>query len=138
VAPEDRTSRRVSLADAADKTVGDVMIARPKTLSADASVGDVRSAFERPSLRSVLLVDNERFIGAIERDGLPADAPEDEPASVHVELQPLTVTPAMPMPEAVELLKRCSEPRLIVLDADGVTLRGLLCANPSTSGFCVR
>ena len=31
-----------------------------------------------------------------------------------------------------------SEPRLIVLDEDGVTLRGLVCANGSGTGFCIR
>ena len=79
-----------------------------------------------------------RFAGAIERGGLPVDAGEDEPASTYVELSPLLVTPAMPMSEAVELLDQRGEPRLIVLYEDGVTLRGLLCANGDISGFCVR
>jgi CBS domain-containing protein len=132
------SSRRVSLAEAADRTVGEVMIRRPKSLPADALVADVRQAFERPSVRTVLLTDGERFAGAIERDGLPVDAGDDQPASSFVEPDPLTVTPELPMRDAVALLARRGEPRLIVLDPDGVTLRGLLCANGEATGFCVR
>ncbi len=130
--------RTVSVADAVQRTVGEVMISRPKTLSADATVADVRAAFERPSVRTVLIADGDHFVGAIERDGLPADASADEPARNYGAVEPLTVTPEMPMTEAIRLLEQRDEPRLIVLDQDGVTLRGLLCANGNTSGFCIR
>lgn len=132
------SSRTVPVADAVQKTVGEVMLQRPKTLTADALVGDVRLAFERPTVRTVLLADGERFIGAIERGGLPPDAPDRGPARAYVESDPLTVTPGMPMIDAIKLLESRGEPRLIVLDEDGSTLRGLLCANGSATGFCVR
>ena len=48
------------------------------------------------------------------------------------------MTPATPLTEAVELLDRNREPRLVVLDEDGQTLRGLLCFNQSSASFCVR
>ena len=86
----------------------------------------------------MLLADEGRFAGAIEREGLPADAPEQDLASAYVEREPATVTPGMSMSEALELLARRGEPRLIVLDEDGVTLRGLLCANGTTTDFCIR
>lgn len=133
------SSRTVTLDEAMSQTVGDVMISRPKTLPADASVADVRQTFDRPSVRTVVLADGERFAGAIERGGLPAEARDDAPASAYVEAQPLTATPSTPMAEAVQLLEARNEPRLIVLDDDGVTLRGLLCAKDGTgSSFCVR
>ena len=50
----------------------------------------------------------------------------------------MTATPATPIPDAIKLLEGQSEPRLIVLDEDGVTLRGLLCFNRSSDEFCVR
>lgn len=131
-------SETVPLADALDMTVGDVMIRAPKTLPADALVSDVREAFGRPSVRSALLADGDRFAGVIERHGLPADAPGDAPARAYAEADVLTVTPAMPMREAVPLLEGRDEPRLVVLDEDGVTLRGLLCGNTTATGFCVR
>jgi CBS domain-containing protein len=132
------TSRTITREDAVEMTVGEVMIKRPKTLPADAVVGDVRRAFERRTVRTVLLADEGRFAGAIEREGLPADAPDQDLASAYVEREPATVTPGMSMSDALELLARRGEPRLIVLDEDGVTLRGLLCANGPATDFCVR
>jgi CBS domain-containing protein len=133
-------TRRISFAEAIDQTVGEVMIKRPKTLPSDARVADVRQAFELSSHRTVLLADDGRFAGAIERDAVPADASDSAPASAYVEPEPLSVTPDTPMSEAVRLLEGRGEPRLVVLDEDGVTLRGLLCAKDTTgsAGFCVR
>jgi CBS domain-containing protein len=138
VAANAGASRTIAVADAVDKTVVEVMLARPKTLSGDAQVREVRVAFERPAVRTVLLADGDRFVGAVEREAVPADAPDDAPARDYVDPDPLTVTPAMPMTEAMTLLEGRSEPRLIVVDEDGVTLRGLLCANGSVTGFCIR
>jgi CBS domain-containing protein len=119
-------------------TVGEVMIAKPKTLPTDAVVADVRRVFENPSVRTVLLADDGTFRGAIERDLVPADAPADGAALRYAQTDPVTVTPAMLIPDAIALLDGREEPRLIVLDEDGVTLRGLLCFNRSSSGFCVK
>jgi hypothetical protein len=94
--------------------------------------------FERPSIRTVLLADGDRFAGVIERDGLPADAPGDAPARAYAQAEVRTVTPAMQVRDVVPLLEGRDEPRLVVLDEDGVTLRGLLCVNPTATGFCVR
>ena len=130
--------RRIPQDQALGMTVGEVMIAKPKTLPGDAIVADVRGAFENPSVRTVLLADDGMFRGAIERDLLPAEAGADEPASRYVEDDPVTTTPAVPISEAIELLDARPEPRLIVLDDDGATLRGLVCFNRSSSGFCVK
>ncbi len=48
-----------------------------------------------------------------------------------------TVTPDTPLADAVKLLERSREPRLVVLDKDGHALRGLLCFNRSSESFCV-
>jgi CBS domain-containing protein len=129
---------RVTAEEVIEMTVGEVMMPGPKTHPADALVGDVRRAFEKPSVRTVLLADGGVFRGAIERDQLPEDAPADEPAAQYADTQPVTATPAMPISEAIKLLDDQPEPRLIVLDEDGATLRGLLCFNRSSSEFCVR
>jgi CBS domain-containing protein len=128
----------MATADVVEKTVGEVMISRPKTHPADALVADVRRAFEQPSVRTVLLADDGAFRGAIEREGLPADASDDEPAVRYADANPVTATPSMPIPDAIALLEGQPEPRLIVLDEDGATLRGLLCFNRSSDEFCVR
>jgi CBS domain-containing protein len=118
-------------------TVGEVMIANPKTLPPDVLVADVRRMFERPGQRTVLLSGDGIFRGAIERDGLPPTASDDEPAARYADTVVPTATPAMPMTEAIALLDDRPEPRLVVLDEDGVTLRGLLCFSRGSSEFCV-
>lgn len=119
--------------------VGDVMIARPKTLPSTATVADVRRAFERPNMRTVLLADEDGYFrGAIERDTIPVDAVDDHPAATIADLAPASVGPETPMTEALALLAATREPRLVVLDDDGVTLRGLVCVNADASGFCTR
>jgi CBS domain-containing protein len=125
-------------AEALTMAVGEVMIRAPKTLPGDASVGEVRRMFEKPSIRTVLLTDGRAFAGAIERDGFAAEAPDDAPARSYVQPESATATPGMPMSEAVKLLDGRDEPRLVVLDDDGVTLAGLLCVNSTATGFCVR
>lgn len=131
-------SRTVTRDQAIEQTVGDVMIRAPKTLPSDATVADVRRVFEKPNVRSVLLAQEGHFAGLIERDGLPADAPDDAPATAYLEPAPPTASPQTPMREAIKLLEARGEPRLVVLDQDGSTLRGLLCANATATGFCVR
>jgi CBS domain-containing protein len=138
VAAQDEASSRIPRERALALTVGDVMIANPKTVSPRVTVGDVRRMFERPSQRTVLLAQDGAFHGAIERDGLPASAPDDEPALAYAETDPPTATPAMSVSEAAALLDDRPEPRLIVLDDDGVTLRGLLCFNRGSASFCVQ
>ncbi|HEY1590956.1 MAG TPA: CBS domain-containing protein [Solirubrobacteraceae bacterium] len=134
----DSSSRTISIDDAEGQLVEDVMISRPKTLPGGALVADVRVQFERPSVRTVLLADDGRFVGAIDRDRLPVDASDQEPATRYLDEQPSTVTPDTTVSAAIELLRERSEPRLIVLDPDGVTLRGLLCVNGTATGFCIR
>jgi CBS domain-containing protein len=48
------------------------------------------------------------------------------------------VTRDTPLTDAVKLLERSRQPRLVVLDQDGRTLRGLLCFNRSSESFCIR
>ena len=138
VGSDDALETTVLFEQALDRTVGEVMVRRPKTHPPDASVADVRRAFERPNVRTALLANGELFVGAVERDGVPTGAADDEPASRYLVATPVTVTPGMSMREAVELLDGRDEPRLIVLDEDGVTLRGLVCVNSRSTGFCVR
>jgi len=85
-----------------------------------------------------MLADDGRFAGLIERDGVPADAPDGARAVSYLEPAPTTATPETRMSEAVELLEGRSEPRLVVLDADGITLRGLVCVSADGTGFCRR
>ena len=138
MATEDPPRHRIPRAEALPLTVGEVMIARPKTFGADVQVGEVRRAFEQSSQRVVLLVDGSTFRGAIDREALDPEAADTAPAAAFATREVATVTPATPLAEAAELLDRNCEPRLVVLDEDGHTLRGLLCFNESSASFCVR
>jgi CBS domain-containing protein len=118
-------------------TVGDVMIAHPETYGADIDVGQVRRVFERPSQRLVLLVDGPAFRGAIDRAAVDPGAPDSTPAESVATCEVPMVTPTTPIADALELLERSREPRLVVLDADGTTLRGLLCFSRGSASFCL-
>jgi CBS domain-containing protein len=131
---------RIALEQALPRTVGEIMIAHPKTFPSDITVGAVRQAFEQNSQRLVLLVDvdGSTFRGAIDRAALDVEASNGAPAVPYADRDVATVTPDTPLADAVKLLERSREPRLVVLDEDGQTLRGLICFNRSSESFCVR
>jgi CBS domain-containing protein len=138
VAVGEASPHRIPLEQALPLTVGEIMVAHPKTFPSDITVGEVRQAFDQNSQRLVLLVDGSTFRGAIDRVALGADAPDRAPAAAFADRDIATVTPDTPLPDAVQLLERSREPRLVVLDEDGQTLRGLLCFNRSSASFCIR
>ena len=117
-------------------SVRDVMILRPKTLPATATVADVRELFGNAHVRSAVLVDGQAYAGMIDREVLPGDAPGDQRAFRYATRDLATVTPDDPIGVALERLDAAGSLRLAVLDPDGTTLRGLLCLNGTATGFC--
>ena len=133
---EDCGNVKIAVGEATEQLVGDVMIKRPKTLPLDATVADVRQLFENGSVQTGLLVDDGRFRAAIERDNVPDSTPEDA-AAIEFAVTPIAkVHPTTPMSEAMALLDSAGTRRLVVVDEDGETLRGLVALNSSRSGFC--
>jgi CBS domain-containing protein len=118
--------------------VGDVMVAKPKTMPATATVGDLRQIFANPHVISALLVDGDSFAGMVHRDALSAaDAAADAaPALALAATDPPRVTPSMPLPDAVAILDAVGSRRLVVFADDGDTLAGLLCLDESRTSFC--
>jgi CBS domain-containing protein len=116
--------------------VADAMLRKPKTLPATARVGDARRLFEKPSVVTVLLADGTTFRGAIERGDLPDTAPDTEPALDYARVPVASIRPEASVGDALDRLVAERSKRLIVLDEDGATLRGLLCLNTSGSAFC--
>jgi predicted transcriptional regulator len=131
---EECANPKVSVADA--ERVRDVMVSRPKTLPADASVADLRAMFANPSVLTALLVDGDRFAGAVERDDLPAGASDVQRADEFASRDVITIELDASTADAVARLDRDGDRRLIVLDTDGATLRGLLCLAADRTGFC--
>jgi CBS domain-containing protein len=126
-----------SVVDAHDRLVRDVMVSRPKTLSVDATVADVRRLFEdHPGVRTALLVEGSRFAGALEREDIPDDAALGEPALQLVRDEVATVGPELQAGEAATVMESLGTRRLVVLDPDGYTLLGLVCVTSDGDAFC--
>jgi CBS domain-containing protein len=127
---------KVTRDDAATLLVRDVMVACPKTLPARSTVADLRAHFENPRVRTALLTDDGRFAGAIAPEELPADAAGADPARAHAHTDLPTVGPDATMEDAMALLDRRGDNRLLVLEPDGETIAGLLCLDKPGTGFC--
>jgi len=112
---------------------GDLMLADPKTLDAGVSVAEVRDQLANPKVQMVLLAEGRAFRGAV--TGLPPDAAPDERALAYVDPEPETIYPHASADEAFERAAASPFRRVIVLD-DDQNLLGLLCLNPSRTGFC--
>ncbi|MEA2247442.1 MAG: hypothetical protein QOH46_1971 [Solirubrobacteraceae bacterium] len=122
---------------AAGLRVQDVMVRRPKTVPADCTVAELREHFGNPRVRTALLADGDRFAGAIAPDDLPDGADGAGPARGYARLDVPTVGPDADVAEALGVMDRLGDHRLIVLDADGSTLLGLLCLDRTGASFCV-
>lgn len=120
-----------------ERRVRDAMLAAPKTLPAESTVADLRRVFANPHVVTALLVDGTRFVGAVEREAVAsAQTPDAAPARHLTGPDVGTITPDEPMTAAMAMLDERGERRLVVLDPDGRTLRGLLCLTSDRSGFC--
>jgi CBS domain-containing protein len=115
-----------------EPTVAEVMLRRPKTLPADVTVGDARGAFENQSVQMLLLVDGDRFRGAV--TAIPASAEPDEPVLDFVDTSAPVVTEDMSVSDALVRLEHRPSGRLVVLD--GETLVGLVCLAKDGVTFC--
>ncbi|HVW19353.1 MAG TPA: CBS domain-containing protein [Solirubrobacteraceae bacterium] len=133
---QDCDNPRVGPGDGDDVRVADAMVAAPKTMPADATVADLRAAFANPHVLTALLVDGTAFAGAVERGALRDDLPDDRPARALARRDMPTIGPDAPLSEAIARLDADGGQRLVVVDRDGRTLRGLLCLTSDRSGFC--
>lgn len=122
--------------DADEARVGDAMVASPKAMAADGTVADLRAMFANAHVRTALLVDGTEFAGVVHRDDVPEEAPDDQRAGELARRAVPTIEPDAPLSEALRLLDADGATRLVVLDPDGRTLRGLLCLTRDRSGFC--
>ena len=136
MATGDCTNERVTRGAATGALVRDAMVTSPKTMPADGSVADLRTMFANPHVVTALLVDGAEFVGIVHRDALRDDASDEQPARSLVRRDVATIDPDAPLAEALTVLDDRAERRLVVLDRDGRTLRGLLCLTSDRNGFC--
>lgn len=109
------------------------MLRDPKTLAADATVAEVREQFENPKVQMVVLVDGEKFAGAV--TAIPAGAAPTDLAQCYREEEPETIAPEATAEDAFERAAASPNRRVVVLDDDG-NLLGLLCLKQDRTGFC--
>ncbi len=121
-------------ADLLGRTVADVMVRRPKTLPADATIAQVRAALLDDHVRVALLVEGDRLVAMMERTDLVA-ARAASPARTRAVLTGRTVAPGLAAGEARRLLLATGRRRLAVVDDEG-DLLGLLCLKRRLTGFC--
>lgn len=114
-------------------TAADLMLTRPKTLTAAASVAEVRELLDNPKVQMVLLADGRTFKGAVTH--VPPDASPRDRALDYVDGDAETISPHASADEAFERAAASPNRRVIVLD-DADNLLGLLCLNQSRTRFC--
>jgi CBS-domain-containing membrane protein len=116
-------------------TAADLMLRDPKTLSAEASVGEARELLANPKVQMVLLADGRTFKGAVTH--IPADASARDRAVNYVDPDAEVISPQASDDEAFERAAADPNRRVIVLD-EADNLLGLLCLNQSRTGFCTQ
>ena len=124
-----------TLAETSGLAAADVMHRRASTLSASATVGEVREYFAGSgSHRIALLVDGGRYAGMVTPAVLPADADDAAPASVYAVRGP-TISPDASADEARD--RTLAEPsrRMPVVDAEGA-LVGIVAIDENLTRFC--
>jgi hypothetical protein len=116
-----------------DLLVRNVMVRRPKTLPAGATVGDLRRLFGNGHVMTALLVDGDAFAGAVDRHSVAAHLPDSSSAR-DLATSGDVIAPDAPMASAVAQLETLGTDRLVVLD--GPNLVGLVCLTKDRAGFC--
>lgn len=122
--------------DAARRCVREVMLARPKTLPAEATVADLRRLFTNPRVETAVLVEQSRFAGMVDRERVDEVLADDLPARSLAHRDGVTIGAEATVADAMAHLDANGGRRLVVVGDDGVTLRGLLCLNTRRTGFC--
>ena len=127
-------TRNIPVAEAGPQ-VADVMLRDPRTVAPGTTVGEARAQFENPRVRLVLVADGETFLGAVTRDSLPGDAPDDAPLGPIADGSALRIAPGEPVQRALDEIETRGLDRIPVVDGD--ELVGLICFNRRHGHFCV-
>ena len=134
-APDCR-DRGSALGEAGRRPVREVMLARPRTLPAGATVADLRRLFANPRIETALLVDRSLFVGVVDRDRLDEAQADDLPATSLARRERVTISADATVDDAMALMDEDGGRRLVVVGNDGATVEGLLCLNTRRTGFC--
>ena len=120
------------------RTVRDIMRGRPKTLAVTASMSDLRGLFVNPNVVMALIVEQDgALVGVVERSSVTAtELPDETPIEGLVQREVDAIDVRAPASEVWTHPDLARTGRLVVLEPDGKTLAGLVCARPAGGGFC--
>jgi hypothetical protein len=126
-----------SRAELASLPISVAVTARGKELSATSTVGDARALFSNGSVKIVPVLSGGAYVGALRRDALPEDLEPGAPVLPLAADDVPTARASTPSAEALAVLDRSGASRLVVLDDDGTTYRGLVCLRRDRTSVCV-
>jgi CBS domain-containing protein len=125
----------IEIDDVDGRTAAELVHRRLTTTPASETVGDLRAYFGSSSSHKLaLVVDGERYVGAVTPDTLPADAPDSASAGEYA-LRGRTVPPETPASEARDIALGEPSSRLPVVGDDD-TLVGVVAITSGRDGFC--
>jgi CBS domain-containing protein len=123
--------------DLATLPISAAITTRGKELAATDTVADARRLFAHGSVRVLPVLDGTAYVGALERDSLRDDQSPETPVAAIASGTLQTALAGTPSAQALAELDRTGATRLVVLDDDGVTYRGLVCLRSDRRRVCV-
>lgn len=129
------TTGTASVVGTAGESVADAMITRPHLHPAGTTVDEACAALTDSHVHLLLLVEDGRLLGTVERGDLDDVADGGRPALDVARLEGRTLPPDQPLDTAYAELVAAAQRRRAVVAPDG-RLLGLLCLKRSGSGFC--
>lgn len=124
-----------SASELLDKSVLDVVVRMPKTLSPRATAAEARAALEDDHVHMLVITDGGRLLGTLVREDLAAPVVATDLALERAVVDDRTIRPDVGAEEARRVMLERGVRRLAVVDDDGMLL-GLLCLKRRLTGFC--
>jgi hypothetical protein len=98
----------------------------------------MRESLENQHIVTALLVDDDgRFVGSIDREAIPPTAEGDEPALDYARRGTPTAAATDPAAEALARMESADARRLIVVEPETGLLQGLVCLTKTGDAFCM-
>jgi CBS domain-containing protein len=119
-----------------DQPIEIALNARGRTLAADDAVGLAHELFANSSVRVLPVVEDGRYLGAVDRELLAA-AGADVPVGLLARPFLPTALGSTSAVEALALLDRSGDTRLVILAEDGETYRGIVCLRSDRLRLCI-
>lgn len=118
-------------------SIADVVTSRGKELVAGDSVAAARRLFENDSVQVIPVLDGERYLGAVDRAAVHSGISDRTPIGTLVQDILPTCRTRTPALDALDALDQSGANRLVVLDDNEGSYRGLVCLRSDRVRLCV-